>query len=118
MIKRTYTTRMNRVRSMLCGLSAHAEQLAGYGATPEFLANLALLHEGVNRIQAQRKVIKNSAMEATAAKNRNLKAAEQLCSKARKWVRSELPQAAWQEFGFRKGEYGKNDNQGEINDGQ
>ncbi|HBF36960.1 MAG TPA: hypothetical protein DDW50_06525 [Firmicutes bacterium] len=46
-------------------------------------------------------------MQATAAKNCNLKEAERLCNQARKWVRRELPAEAWTEFDFRKGEYGK-----------
>jgi hypothetical protein len=113
MIKKTYTARINRVRNMQDGLQAHLKQLARLGATPEFLAKLTRLQGSVYQIQEQRKTLKNIAMEATAAKNRNLKEAEKLCSKARKWVRRQFPQETWSEFGFRKGEYGKKELTGE-----
>jgi hypothetical protein len=107
MISRTYTARMKRVRSMAKGLTGHLDPMEKQGATPEFLASLALFQENLHQIQRQRQVLKKTSMQATAAKNCNLKEAERLCSQARKWVRRELPAEAWTEFGFRKGEYGK-----------
>ncbi|HBF37929.1 MAG TPA: hypothetical protein DDW50_11470 [Firmicutes bacterium] len=118
MFQRTDTARMNRVRSMLKGLTAYLEQLDKYGANPGFLASLALFKGNLHQIQEYRKTLKKNSwncsnnsqknarvFSATAAKNCNLKKAEHLCSKARKWVRREFPAEVWPEFGFRKGEF-------------
>jgi hypothetical protein len=107
MFKRTYTAKINRVRSMLKGLTAYLERLDKYGANPEFLASLALFKGNLSQIQKYRQTLKKNSIKATAAKNCNLKEAERLCSRARKWVRREFSAEVWPEFGFRKGEFKK-----------
>ncbi len=118
MIQKTYTARMNRVRTMLKGLTAHPDQLEKHGATPEFRKALAIFQENLQQIQGQRRNIKRLSLEATTAKNLNLKNAERLCSKARKWVRREFPPETWAEFGFTKGEYNKDKGKGENEKGK
>ncbi len=105
MIQKTYTARINRVRSMVSGLTTYLEQLEKHGASPEFLAALSLFKGNLHQIQEYRRTLKKDSLEATAAKNCNLKEAEHLCSRARKWVRREFPAEVWPQFGFRKGEY-------------
>ena len=107
MIRKTFTARYGRIRSMLRGLKNHPGRFDKYGATPVFLNKLTGLYVEVGRIQKRRRDIKEKSIAATADKNRNLKEAEKLCSKARKWVRRELPAQAWPVFGFFKGEYAK-----------
>ena len=107
MIQKTYTARIKRIRSMLKGLIAGQEQLQKYGATPEFLASLAMFKGNLSQIQQHRQALKQNSIAATAAKNCSLKEAERLCSRARKWIRRQFPPDVWAEFGFRKGEYGK-----------
>ncbi len=107
MIKKNFTARYSRVHNMLKGLKSHTGQFSKYGATPEFLNQLTGIYAAVNQIQKQRRAIKKTSLEATAAKNHSLKEAEKLCGKARKWIRLELPADAWPEFGFKKGEYQK-----------
>ena len=107
MIKKTFSARYGRIRSMMIGLYNHHQEFAKYGASPEFLNDLSQLYEKVHQIQKRRKAIKKSSISATAAKDLELKEAEKLCNAARKWVRRELPADAWPEFGFKKGEYAK-----------
>jgi hypothetical protein len=104
---RTYTARMNRIHSMVKGLTDHLDPMAKEGATLDFLASLILFQENTRRIQKERQALKKNSLQATAAKNCNLKEAEKMCSKARKWVRRELPPEAWTQFGFKKGEFAK-----------
>jgi hypothetical protein len=107
MIQKTYSARIKRIRSMLNGLIAGQEQLQKYGATPDFLASLAMFKGNLSQIQQHRQDLKQHSIAATAAKNCSLKEAEHLCSQARKWVRRQFAPDVWGEFGFRKGEYGK-----------
>ena len=107
MINKSFTARYTRVRSMMTGLYRNHEKFAKYGASPEFLNDLAQLYQKVQQIQNRRKTIKKSSLAATAAKNLKLKEAEKLCGAARKWVRRELPADTWPEFGFEKGEWAK-----------
>lgn len=110
MIQKTYAARMKRIHAMLRGIAAHWEQLEKHGATSEFRETLTIFTENLQQIQEQRQTIKKLSIEATTAKNLNLNKAERLCSKARKWVRREFPPEAWIEFGFEKGQYGKEAN--------
>jgi hypothetical protein len=106
-MQRTYTARMNRIRSMVTGLTDLLDPLEKQKVTLDFLASLILFQENTRRIQKERQASKKASMQATAAKNCNLKKAERMCSKARKWIRRELPPEVWTEFGFKKGEFAK-----------
>ncbi len=102
---RTYAQRIDRVKSLLGGMAAHADKLEKWGITPEFIDKLNALYKQATEIEQKRNALKASSQLATVEQDKIMAELEDNCSMVRKLIRFELPKEYWPEFGFRKGEY-------------
>ena len=102
---KSYAKRIDRVKSILGGMTAYADQLEKWGITQEFITNMTNLYTQANDNEQKKNAIKASAQQLTTAQDQLMEELESNCAMVKKLVRFELPKEYWPEFGFRKGEF-------------
>jgi hypothetical protein len=105
MLINTYAHRIDRVKSILGGMTAHAEKLAKWGITAEFIDKVAQLYNQACENEQKKNALKASSQQAVAEQDQVMAELESNCGIVKKLVRFELPKEYWPEFGFRQGEY-------------
>lgn len=109
MTRRSYAHRINRVKTILEGIAAHADKLAQWGVTSEYIAKINNLYDQACVIAQRRNALKSANQLATVEQEQIMAELEGNCGMIKKLVRYQLPKEYWPEFGFRKGEYAKKD---------
>lgn len=105
MLRQSYAHRINRVKAVLGGLTAHADKLAQWGITPEYVTKVNSQYDQACANEQRRNAIKSSAQLASAEQEQVMTELEGNCGMIKKIVRYQLPKEYWPEFGFREGEY-------------
>ena len=101
----TFAKRLITAKSMIAGLSAHADEVSQRGFTKEVIGQMTGLYEKAVGLDDKRNAIKARSREATSEAEKTMGELESLCGDARQIVRMDFVEETWPEFGFRKGEY-------------
>ena len=105
MIKQDFAFRINKIHQLLGGMRARMEEMALWGYPAEFINTLAAYYTELVRLQDERNANKAAGRAATARQRQTLRAAEKMATMVRQSIRSRLPKADWNQFGFYAGEY-------------
>ncbi len=105
MIKQNFAFRINRIHQLMGGMRARMEEMALWGYSAEFISALTAHYTELVRLQDERNANKAAGVAATAKQRQTLRAAEKMATMVRQSVRSRLPKADWNQFGFYAGEY-------------
>ena len=100
----TYAHQINRVKTLLDGLTANGADVAQLGLTADFVKNLTDLYTQAGQLEEKCNQLKSDSQQATATQIQNMKNLNKQCSVARKSIRVALPKEHWPAFGFRAGE--------------
>ncbi len=102
---RSYAHRIDRVKSILGGMTAYEDKLEKWGITQEFITNMTTLYNQANTNEQKKNALKATVQQLTLAQEETMDKLESNCAMVKKLVRFELPKQCWPEFGFRQGEY-------------
>lgn len=101
----TFAHQINRAKTLLDGMKLNGEELAKWGISPEFVANLTDVYNRANQLEQERNDLRAKSREATATQEQTMAELNSQCGMAKKLIRIALPEESWPAFGFRAGEY-------------
>lgn len=104
MLKKDFSFRINKIKQLLGGMKARADEVAVWGYTAEFIEGLSKIYDELNQLQDVRNANITAGKAATAKQQQLLQEAEKQATMVRQSIRSRLPEADWNQFGFYPGE--------------
>jgi hypothetical protein len=118
MLKRDFSFRINKIKQLLGGLKARADEVAAWGYPAEFIEGLSTIHDQLTQLQDERNANITAGKEATRKQQQLLQTAEKQATMVRHSIRSRLPQSDWNQFGFYPGETAAAKNANPVEPGQ
>jgi hypothetical protein len=104
MLKRDFSFRINKIKQLLGGMKARADEVASWGYSTDFVAGLSKSYDDLVQLQDERNANIAAGKAATVKQQQLLQEAEKQATMVRQSVRSRLPQSDWNQFGFYLGE--------------
>jgi hypothetical protein len=104
MVKRDFAFRINKIKQLLGGMTARADEVASWGYSADFVAGLSKTYDDLVLLQDERNANIAAGKAATVKQQQLLQEAENQATMVRQSVRSRLPKSDWNQFGFYSGE--------------
>ena len=104
MVKRNFSFRINKIKQLVGGMKARAEEAATWGYPAEFIEELDSAYTELVYLQDNRNANITAGKAITAKQQDLLEKAEKKATMVRQSVRSRLPKSDWNQFGFYSGE--------------
>ena len=104
MLQRNFSFRINKIKQLLGGMKARATEIAAWGYPAEFTEELSKTYDELVQLQDDRNANIAAGKAITVKQQELLLEAEKKATMVRQSVRSRLPKADWNHFGFYLGE--------------
>ena len=104
MLKRDFSFRINKIKQLLGGMQARADEVAAWGYPADFVDGLSKIYDQLVQLQDERNANIAAGKAATVKQQQLLQEAEKQATMVRQSVRSRLPKSDWNLFGFYPGE--------------